>query len=351
MNKETKKQPTQAYIFFGGDDFSMRRKIETWKREFAKKFSPDAVVVLERGEKSEQEMIQLLEQALSPSLFSSRKFVVAKDFLPTKASEEKLGEYLAKKFESMPKDYFLVIWMAGKPDRRLSVIKKLVNGKVTITEFDLPHGNMLNAWIKAYAATLDLVLDDKAVDELAKFVGRDFYEEKKAGGKVIERKEMFDLWQVRSELEKLASYTKKADVHSVRALVKPKVPENVFALTDELARKNQKESLMILENLLTQPTADEKSATIKIIGLLAEQIRSMLLIKVLQEEGRGQQEIADALGWSSGRVFVTVKNAQQQNTEKLKRMLSMLSEIDLKLKSSDENPKLLLDQFIIAACK
>ncbi len=328
----------------------MRRKIETWKREFAKKYSADSIVSMERGEKSEQEMISLLEQALSPSLFSSRKLVVARDFLPSKAAEAKLGEYLLAKLENLPKDFFLILWQSSKPDKRLGVIKKLLAGKVAVTEFELPHGIMLNGWIKAYAKTLNLTLDDSAIDELAKYLGRDFYEEKKAGGRVIERKQAFNLWQAHSELAKLASYSQHADVAAVRALVKPKVPENVFALTDEIARKNQKGALKIMDNLLAQPASDEKSATIKIIGLLAEQVRAMLIVKVLRGEGRGSQEVADALGWSSGRVYITEKNAQSQSLESLKKLLTNLSGIDAKLKSTDDNPKLLLSQFIIQAC-
>lgn len=351
MPEQTAKPNSQAYIFLGSDDFSLRRKIDTWKREYAKKFSADSIVQLERGEGGESEMVSQLEQALSASLFSSRKLVIAKDFLPTKAAEEKLGEYLLQKIQSLPKDYFLILWQTSKPDRRLGLVKKIFATNTTVTEFELPHGHMLNAWIKAYAKTLDLNLDDNALEELAIYLGRDFYEEKKAGGKIIDRKEAFDLWQVHSEVTKLASYTRHADIAAVRALVKPKMPENVFALTDELAKKNGQGSLRILEQLLSQPAADEKNSIIKIIGLLAEQIRAMLVVKTLQEEGRTQQDIADALGWSSGRVFITAKNSNGQKTNNLSKMLSQLTEIDSKLKSSDESPKLLINQFILAACR
>jgi DNA polymerase-3 subunit delta len=350
MVKANDKQPVQAYIFFGEDDFSLRRKLDNWKREYAKKYSVDSIVHLERGEGSEADMIGQLEQALSASLFSSRKLVIARDFLPAKSAEEKLGEYLLQKIQSLPKDYFLVLWQTSRPDRRLGLVKKILAAG-NVTEFELPHGRNLNGWIKAYAKTMDLSLDDAAIEELAKYLGRDFYEEKKAGGKVIERKEAFDLWQAHSEIQKLASYSKQADVAAVRALVRPKVPENVFALTDELARKNSQGALRILEELLGQPAADEKSATIKIIGLLAEQTRAMLVVKILKSEGRSDAEIADALGWSSGRVFITAKNAGAHDINGLKRTLTLLTDIDSRLKSSDDNPKLLLDQFILAACR
>lgn len=351
MAEQNPKPSTQAFIFLGSDDFSLRRKIDTWKREYAKKFSQDAIVQLERTDTGETDMVAQLEQALSPSLFSTRKLVIAKDFLPAKASEEKLGEYLLHKLQNLPKDYFLVLWQSSKPDRRLGMVKKIFAIPLTVTEFELPHGKMLNSWIKSYAKTLGLELDDNAIEELAIYLGRDFYEEKKAGGKVIERKEAFDLWQVHSEVTKLASYTSRADIGAIRALVKPKMPENVFALTDEIAKKNSQSSLKILEQLLSQPAADEKNAIIKIIGLLAEQVRAMLVVKTLQSEGKSQQDIADALGWSSGRVFITSKNSTSQKTDNLSKMLGQLTEIDSKLKSTDESPKLLIDQFILAACR
>jgi DNA polymerase-3 subunit delta len=350
MTQEIPKQPIQAYIFFGEDDFSLKRKIDAWKREFAKKYSSDAVVQLERAENNESQMIQQLEQSLSPSLFASKKLIIAKDFFP-KATETRLGEFLMNKLPTLPQDHFLVLWLTSRPDRRVGMVKKLLSGGVVVTEFDLPHGRVLNGWIKAYAKTLDLTLDEAAIDELAKYLGRDFYEEKKVAGKIIERKEAFNLWQAHSELEKLASYTKHVDLAAVRALIKPKVPDNVFALSDELVRKNYKSALTIVENLLSQPAADEKTMTIKIIGLLAEQVRGMLVVKALQEEGKDSAEVADALGWSSGRVFVTSKNAATQKIESLKKMLQMLTEIDMRLKSTDDNPKLLIGQFVLAACR
>jgi|GEM_PF-2547349 len=345
------KQPAQAYIFFGEDDFSLRRKVSTWKREFAKKFSAESVVVLERGDGNESDMIGQLDQALSPSLFSAQKLVIAKDFLPAKAAETRLGEYLLSRVGVLPKGFFLILWQTSRPDRRLGLVKKMFASQAQSTEFELPHGNNLNGWIKSYAKTLGLGMDDRAIDELAIYLGRDLYEEKKAGGRVIERKEMFDLWQADSELQKLAAYTTQADVAAVRALVKPRVPENVFALGDELVRKNRKGAMDVLENLLGSAGTDEKSGVIKILGLLAEQVRGMLMVKVMQEEGKQPAEIAEDLGWSSGRVFILSKNASAHPLDSLKRMLSMLAQIDIRLKSSDDNPKLLINQFILAATK
>lgn len=342
---------SQIYLFHGEDDFSLRQKIHRWKEEFAKKYSANAITTLSREDRAENEMIKMLDAVVAPSLFSSKKLIIAKDFLPSKASESKLGEFLLDLIPKINSDTFLVFWETGKPDKRLGLIKKIFSAPINVNEFNLPQGRMLNGWIRAYAKILGVEMEDAAIEDLAVFVGRDLFEEKKVGGRVVDRKEAYDLWQVHSELNKLAGFTNNIKKDDVRQLVKLKVPENVFVLTDELANKNQQAAFKLLEQLLDNSNVDEKAGIIKIIGLLAENIRGLLLIKVLKETKATDAAIADRLGWSSGRVFVTVKQSQKQDLVQLKKLLVMLSGIDLKLKNSDQNPRLLINQFIVRACQ
>lgn len=340
---------SQIYIFFGEDDFSLRQKLDRWKQEFAKKYSPEAVVLVERGE-DEVAIINALDQATSPSLFAAKKLVIARDCLPKKASETRLGDYILNLIDRGPENAFVVFWETARPDRRLGAVKKIFAAKANQTEFTLPHGRVLNAWIKAYAKLSGATMDEEAIEALAVYLGRDLYEEKKIAGRVVDRREAFDLWQAHSEIRKLSAYSPSITAAAVKALVKPRVPENVFALTDELVKKDRRKVFEILEQLLGQSNTDEKSSVIKIVGLLAEHIRSLLLIKIMQEARLAPEAMADKLGWSSGRVYVLTKNAAAQSLPQLRKLVDRLAEIDLKLKSSDDNPRLLLDQFVVAAC-
>jgi len=178
---------------------------------------------------------------------------------------------------------------------------------------------------------------------------RDLFEEKKVGGRVIERKEAFDLWQVYSELQKLTTAFDTIDSSEVEKLVKPKIPDSVFYLTDEVVGKNQKGSMLAFENFLSTQTADEKASIIKIVALLAEQIRSLLVVALLNQEGLDQEKIAEKLNWSTGRVFITSKNSRNLSVSKLKQLLANLLNIDRKIKTSDSNLKLDVDLFLVQA--
>lgn len=336
------------FLFFGEDDFSLRRKIDHWKTEFAKKYSASAITIVQASELPETEIIQNLQTHLSPSLFASKKLIIIRDGLPSKATQTQLGEYLLNMPETAPKDFFVIFWQSHKPDGRLGFTKKFTP-LVTVTEFNLPHGLMLNAWISAMAKTMGVNITDQGADHLALSLGRDLYEEKKAGGRVIERKEAFDLWQVYSELLKLSSLSDRIDVSEVKNLVKPRIPDSVFALTEQVVAKNQKGAFIALENFLANQTVEEKTSMIKIVALLSEQLRSLLLVSILSKQGLDNDQIAEKLGWTSGRVFITARNSRNIAVPKLKQLLGSLQVIDYRIKSSDTNQKLDLDLFLAQA--
>ena len=339
---------SNIFLFFGEDDFSCKRKVDHWKAEFVKKYSAEAVTVIQAGELSEIDIVKSLQTHLTPSLFSIKKLIIVRDDLPSKAAQTQLAEYLLNNLDTIPKDFFVIFWQSQKPDGRLGFTKKFMS-KVTVTEFELPHGVMLNAWITAMAKTLGATITAVAADKLAQFLGRDLFEEKKAGGRVIARKEAFDLWQVYSELLKLSATTTNIDVSEVNALVRPKIPDSVFALTEQMVAKNQKGAFIALENFLANQTVEEKTSMIKIVALLAEQLRSLLVVSLLSQEGMNNDRIAEKLEWTSGRVFITARNARNITLPKLKLLLSNLQAIDYRIKSSDTNIKLDLDLFLAQA--
>ncbi len=344
-----KPQPfSNIFLFYGEDSFSLQRKIDHWKKEFAKKYSQTSIVQIDASQISETEIIKSLQTHFSPSLFASKKLIIIRDGLPSKASQTQLPEFVLNVLDSIPKDFFVIFWQSQKLDGRMSFSKKFV-GKITVNEFALPHGLMLNQWIKAMAKTLNATITDQAADKLALFLGRDLYEEKKAGGRVIERKEAYDLWQVYSELLKLSAYKNEIGVTEVESLVKAKVPDSVFNLTDQVVAKNQSGSFLALENFLSTQTAEEKTSLIKIIALLSEQLRSLLMVSILSSEGLSNDDIAEKLGWTSGRVFITARNLRNTSVSNIKSLLANLLLLDYKLKTSNANIKLDLDLFLTQA--
>lgn len=350
LNKKPLTNPKSGiYLFYGEDGFSLSRKIERWKSEFVKKYSPSALTQISGEDLEDKTIVERLEAAASPSLFSQTRLVIAKNCLPKKAAQEKLAEKVMHIAENLPPDCFLIFWETGKLDKRLSFTKRFLALPINVTEFQLPHGRELNAWLSAQAKILGFSLTQDGAEVLAQFLGRDFFEEKRAGGKVIERKEFFDLWQAQTELSKLASFGGEIGKKEVETLVVPKIPENVFALSERILALDREGAIRVLEELFKSGETDEKGNAIKLVGLLSEQLRSLAAVSMLLAASMSQEEIGERLGWSSGRVFITAKNSSRMPLAKLKLLLKKLLVIEHALKSSDVNPRLLLARFVFDA--
>ena len=67
---------SNVYLFYGEDDFSLRRKIDFWKTEFAKKYGSSSISLVDGENLSESELISQLQTNLAPSLFSSKKLII-----------------------------------------------------------------------------------------------------------------------------------------------------------------------------------------------------------------------------------------------------------------------------------
>ncbi|MDP3762632.1 MAG: hypothetical protein Q8Q97_00975, partial [bacterium] len=239
----------------------------------------------------------------------------------------------------------IIFEQTEKFDRRLKFFKNLQK-QATAREFVVPQGRELGIWTENYLQKAGFTIGR---DALAEFVRRMSGEN--------EEENLYDLWQVSSELEKLMLLKSPSpgvgrvgersliQIEDVKIVVKSNITQNIFALTNLFAEGRSSEAQKLLEQLLgSGPASELKTQTIQIIGGLASQIRSLLLVKDLGRETPAK--IAEKLGWKEGRVWINSKLARNFTASKLASLLRDLRALDLRLKTSEEPPKLLLSLFL-----
>ena len=243
------------------------------------------------------------------------------------------------------------VFIEEKIDRRTNANKELLkNKKVEVKEFLLPHGQELNKWIADRVQSLGGKISKEAVEELAIKVGRDDARETKVGGKVIDAQEVYDLWQVDSEIKKLLALAEGREISAddVKQLVVGDREIDVFDLTNAIAEKRKDQALELLHKFLSVGTgSDEKAAVIQLNALLAEQFRNIVLVQDLQESRAPESEILNLTGWKPGRVFVMKKLAANFSKPKVLDFLNKLKALDEELKTSSTPPKVLLDLIMV----
>ncbi len=137
-----------------------------------------------------------------------------------------------------------------------------------------------------------------------------------------------DYLRVQHELDKLLLLDDaRLDLTSIQKLVQMPLEDDVFALSNAVSAGKRSESFRIYHDLKIQGVG-----ALQLTGLLASNLRRLLKIAVLYEEGYREKTIASLLSLSERQVFFLVKN-QVRASHHFIELLNGLAEIDQKVKS------------------
>ena len=281
---------------------------------------------------NEQPIDYVIDEADTIPFFTERKLIIAKNASFLKATEkgkEKIDHDL-KRLESWlahPTDTAITLFVAPyeKLDERKKVTK-LMKEKCVIIQAETPKNHDLNVWIQNEANKYGKAITDEAIGQLLEMVGP-------------------NMLQLQMEMEKLALYLgEEAEVtrELVEELVAKTLEHDAFKMLNAYLEHNQVEALKIYHDLLRQ-----KEEPIKLVGLLANNIRTMTNIFYLQKKGYHQQQIAKHLKIHPYRVQVISNQKNRPSDQRLLQALYSLAQVDLQLKTTGGNRERHLELFLM----
>ncbi|MFZ0520803.1 MAG: DNA polymerase III subunit delta [Candidatus Acidiferrales bacterium] len=237
---------------------------------------------------------------------------------PRKDTLKALADYLAK-----PAPFTVIVFEVPKLDHRQRLYKVLAENAVIV---ELTLGN-------ESAAAL--------AEQMAKELGADI--ERPAANLLAEIVNS-EPARIRVEMQKLASYVQgrgRITSADVEELV-PKARKNtVWQLADMLATRRRADAFAFLENLLR-----EGEEPIGLVGVLAWMYRKLIEARDLPAGMNGFQA-ARPLQMRPEAAEAAVRNAHRIPKKDLLAGLLALAEADSQLKSSNPNPRALME-FLIA---
>lgn len=276
------------------------------------------------------------DDLLAQDLFSPSQVVVVEH-----GAEQLLTEEYIPAFVVSANHIFFV---EEQLDQRTKFAKTLMQDeRIQKVLCDPPELQSLAGWVEAYAKEHGGNIAGPAVQRLLSRLG---YIDP-LGGQAAALREP-SLGVLAQELEKLLMYAGGEQITA--AMVEQLVPDDrtvvTFAITDALSRKDKKSLVSLLDAYYGSTAEDETSQTIALAALLAEQLRSALLVLAATAERMPEQELLAQTGWKSGRLFMIKKQAAQFTIPKLKEALSKLESLDLELKSSTMPPRVMLELIV-----
>ena len=235
---------------------------------------------------------------------------------------DELEDYL-----KAPSEFTVFVFFAPyeKLDRRKK-ITKLIEKKAQI--FDVSEANTTNA--------------SHYIQEETRKKGYEF-----TGGAFqlfVERTDN-KLSAMMHELDKLFLYhkdSKKITKESINQLIPRTFEQNVFELNKLVLNGQVDASIELYQDLLTQ-----KEEPIKIVALLMSQFRRLLQVKILNEQGYQQGEIAKILKSHPYPIKLALQSVNQYPKKLLSEALSYLIDADFNMKTGQIDHELQVELFIM----
>lgn len=232
---------------------------------------------------------------------SDRRYVVArcKDYFTGKNGND---NKLAKLFDDFPETTILLIVVEGQIDKRLKPAKK-IKEVGEIINLKAPRYRQLDNWI------------------ISKFKNHG----KKVNRSVVQLlEEMFsnNLEQLENEIEKVSIYTGDKDLISLEDIQKiisrdRYIEDNmIFKLVDALSERNEGQAIILLNDMMK-----EGEAPLRILAMVVRQVRLLLSVKELKNEGKSPDQIAKILGEHPYPVKKCYRQCDNFSEEELEIML------------------------------
>lgn len=235
--------------------------------------------------------------------------------------EKGLAEYIAR----LPSTTTLIALIDEEMSANSPLLKAAQeHGKVI--QCTLPKGAALESWIVKRAQSQGVRITPEATSLLANFMGN-------------------QLRMLANEIDKLATYVGARaliDIEDVRLLSASAQEARIFDLTDALAQRNRKQALDLLHDLLA-----DGEPPLKLISTITSQLRSLLLVKELANDGLRVQQIVTATGMAPFVAEKALRQVGKFQTAQLEGAYRQLLATDAALKRSRMTPEMALDLLVV----
>lgn len=272
-----------------------------------------------------------LDDAMSAPFFGERRLVIINK--PYFLAGEKKGGSVEHDIDSLmkyleqPEPSTTLVFLAPyeKLDGRKKVVKELKKVAVTVSAAPLDE-HQARAEVDKQLGEAGFDIAPQAMDELVQRTNADY-------GLMVANLD---------KLKLLAYESKEISAQMVQDLVPQSLDDNVFDLVTAVLQKDQAKSLELYQQLL----AGQKQP-LQINAVLVSQFRLLIQIKILVAHGLSQGSIASKLSVHPYRVKLGMQTVRRFTLDQLSEAYLGLIEIEKSLKTSQRDPELLFQLFLL----
>ena len=278
---------------------------------------------------------EITRQISAMPFLSEKRLVVIKNLLS--AASKKIQDAMVDYLDKIPSTTIVIFYEESELEKTLLLFKKLNKSK-RVQKFDLPIGFGLNQWIKNEVAKGGGEISTEAVETLAVTLGKNLGQK---DPKTRRMKQVYNLWHIKNEIDKLLSYCPKITKENIQLLVTPIFAAKIFDLTDAIGSKNLKRASRLLSTILISGENE-----LRVLAMITAQFRNLLICKDLEQRGENVRQKSGLHPFVAQKLAIQMKNF---TLEQLKKIYKTIMNLDFSIKTGRIEPKIALDLLIAGA--
>lgn len=307
-----------TYLIYGNDYSLIKREIDKITKEINDVTTYDL---------SLEKVDNLLNDASVISMFGDKKALIGENALFLSTSSSSINhdlDYLERYLEDDNHDNIVIFTLnENKLDERKKIVK-LLKKRATVIHKDVIKDKDLPDFVRDEFFNNGYKIDYKAASYFVQYAGSNV-----------------DI--LISEINKMMMYKdgdKIIKIEDINEITSKKMNDNIFDLSNAIMDKNFKKMYECYNDLMTL-----KEEPIKIIAMLGSTFTLVYQCKLLYNDGKRQNEIADILKVHPYRVKLAIENNYKINN--IKEILKKLHNLDYEIKSGKIDKALALDNFLL----
>ncbi len=322
------------YLFFGEEEYLMNDALEKLRAKYIDN-AFDSINFIKLDERSSN--FDSLKNACETLPFMSRKkIVLIKDtnrFIENQNLAD--GDFFYKYLDSLG-DHTLLILMDydGKINKR-SKFYKYFHKKDLLVNCDKLKGSNLSQWIGQFL---------KAKQKEISYANINYLIQESS---YLSRNININLYALENLLLKLVDFSKDREIKKsdIDAILVKSIDTNIFELLNAINRFDIEAALWEFHEMYM---ANEPIT--KILHMIIRRIRMVLSFQLYLEKGYSPKEIQEKLQVKDYEFKIIRGQSKNFKKEELVNLMEKLLEIDIKMKTSSTNDKLLVEMFLVDLC-
>ena len=312
----------------GEDEFLVGRRKRALVSAFVKKYTSGEVFTFDFEDQGTAQDVKRALDACEGGLFAVEKMVVfLHPFVLGDTSEKLLVSFLKEQVAQLPEKTILLFVHTGKIKKTHPLTKALLAQTDKEEVYDTLDGRALRNLITKELASFNsnVQFDARALESFLALTSG-------------------DTAKMMTEMEKLATFKSEGLItaEDIEALLSVPEEMNIFNALDALGRGDKKQAL-----LLFRKESEKSEGVFPVLSMCAWQVRRLLLVREAYDKGiRRPADIAAATKLPPFTVQKAMATIEHFPLSRLKKGLTLLSDIDIALKQGKADPEVSLDFFV-----